>query len=190
VREENTLLKEAYMPNIDLSIIVAMTPERVIGNKGELPWRLPSDLKRFKELTKEVGVVIMGCATYESILHRNAHPLPDRKHIVLTRKRVVSRIDSVCLVGSVEKALVEVVANGGRACVIGGGEIYKLFLPLQQMRAMYITTVYAPGLVGDTYFPPIFGPEANMEWRSSATTAVRRWSSEDEYRTSFGIFRR
>ncbi|MDP2651923.1 MAG: dihydrofolate reductase [bacterium] len=173
--------------SIDLSIIVAMTQERLIGRGGELPWRhLPSDLARFKKITKEIGVVIMGCKTYESILHRNARPLPDRKHIVLTRKRICSYHPMVQLVGSVEKALEAVEANGKRACVIGGGEIYELFLQLRWITRVFVTTVYASMLRGDVYFPDT----TKMEWKSIRSSGIRKWDSNDEYETLFETYER
>lgn len=169
---------------IDLSIVVAMTLERVIGNNGELPWRqLPSDLTRFKLFTMNAGAVIMGRKTYESILARNGKPLPGRRHIVLTRGNIPHAHESVQFVGSPGEACAEVAANGERACVIGGGEIFQLFLAMPQMKKIFITTIKAE-LGGDIYFPKL-----GSWWIRTKHCDVRRWSG-DEYATSFEMYER
>lgn len=71
------------MPNVN--IIVAYNDHRVIGNKGDIPWKIPADMKRFKELTNG-GVVIMGRKTWDS-LPPKFRPLPNRINIVLTRQK-------------------------------------------------------------------------------------------------------
>ena len=176
------------MQQIDLSIIVAMTPNGVIGNEEKLLWRLPSDLVRFKKITMDVGTMVMGRKTYESILARNGKPLPDRKHIVLTRKEhLLSAYASVQLVNSLEEACTEIIASGGRACVIGGEEIYKLFLPIPEVRRIYFTIVHAPKLNGDVYFPAM-DPEAI--WRCASRSVIRKWNLHDEYETSYELHTR
>jgi len=170
--------------DVDLSIIVAMTPNRVIGNAGKLPWiKLPSDLSRFRKITVEAGVVIMGHKTFSSIIARNGKPLPERKHIVLSRNNMFTTRRNVWFVCSLEEAVAEVGAHGGKACVIGGGEIFKLFLPLPQVKIAYITTVYAQ-LLGDTYFPQLSG------WDSVATSAIQKRDERDEYETLWEIWKR
>lgn len=172
-----------------LSMVVAMTEEGVIGNKGKLPWRrLPSDLLRFKQITMETGVVVMGCKTYESILHRNARPLPDRKHIVLTRKRICSYHPMVYLAHSIEEALAKVAEYGGYACVIGGEQIFRLFAPLSQMKKILMTRVYAPELKGDVSFP-VLDPRREGYKRITGV-CIRKWDSRDEYETSFDWYER
>ena len=176
---------------IDLSMIVAMTmPNRIIGNKGKLPWqKLPSDLARFKKITTGTGVMVMGRGTYASILERNGKPLVGRKHIVLTRKtNLYSIYDSVQFVRSLEEACIEIIKNGGQACIIGGGEIYKLFLPLPQVRRLFVTKVYAPNLTGDVYFPEI---TTEMGWKLfSNNSLIERKDPRDEYSTSFELYMR
>lgn len=178
------------MRPIDLSLIVAMTSKRIIGNKGELPWgHLPSDLAHFKKITTEAGIVIMGRITYAAILARNGKPLPGRKHIVLTMLRIPPEHESVKFVGSLEEARKEVADYGGRACVIGGEEIYKLFLPTQDLTKAYVTTVNAPDLVGDAYFPEMTsGP--NAEWRCTERARMCRVHPNDEYETSLSVYER
>ncbi len=169
------------METLDLSLIVAMTEKRVIGYRGDMPWRkLPSDMARFKNITTGVGTVIMGRKTYVSILERLRTPLPGRRNIVLTRQRV-PHTDNVEVVGSIDEACIA-VRHHRRACVIGGGEIYNLFLPL--VTRAHITTVYAE-LAGDTHFP-----ELGSGWRTVQSIRRVRWNMNDEYETSYKEFHR
>jgi dihydrofolate reductase len=126
-----------------ISLIVAMAQNGVIGRDNALPWRLPEDLKRFKEFTLGKPI-LMGRRTFEAI----GRPLPRRANLVLTRDRDW-RSPGVIPVHSVEEALLQT-----RTCdelvVIGGAEIYRLLLPLA--RRIYLTHVHAD-IPGDTYFP-------------------------------------
>jgi len=126
-----------------ISLIVAMAQNGVIGRDNNLPWRLPADLKRFKEFT--VGKpILMGRKTFESI----GHPLPDRLNLVLTRDRAWWA-DGVTGVHSVEEALAK-AAGSEELVAIGGAEIYRLVLPFA--RRIYLTQVHAE-VPGDTIFP-------------------------------------
>ncbi len=109
--------------SLQLTAIVAMTPDRVIGRNGTLPWHLPEDLAFFKKTTSG-HPIIMGRKTYESI----GRPLPKRRNIVLTRDPHWSAA-GVEVIHSPEELgkLPEMI---GRAFIIGGSEIYALFLPL------------------------------------------------------------
>lgn len=134
-----------------------MGKNRELGFGNKLPWHLPDDLKRFKELTRG-HAVIMGRKTFESI----GRPLPERKNIIITRSR--GYVAPNCIVAdSLEKALEE-EANGkggqndSEVFVIGGAEIYKLALP--RADKMYLTFVEAAP-EADTYFPEF----DESEWR-------------------------
>ena len=177
------------MSPISLSLIVAMTQERIIGNKGKLPWkRLPSDLDHFKKVTLEVGTVIMGRATFDSILNRNRKPLSERKHIVLTKQPMTSSYESVRFVHSVKEACEEVAAYSERACIIGGGEIYNLFLSSPYLLKMYTTMVHA-NLPGDVSFP-LIRTGVGTEWACTKMSPVQRWDPRDEHDMSFGEYDR
>lgn len=166
------------MENLDLSLIVAMTTNRVIGRHNELPWRrLPSDLRRFKMITSEVGSVVMGYNTFESIIARNGTPLPDRHNIVVTRNHVLPQHACVEAVASLEAACEAVKKRGGKACVIGGAKIYELFLPL--VRRAHITTVHME-MSGDAHFP-----ELGTGWKVLNDLRPAHHNMNDEYRTSF-----
>jgi dihydrofolate reductase len=171
--------------NLDLSIVVAMTPDRVIGVDNKLPWgRIPSDLRRFKEITLEgEGTVIMGRATHDSIVDRLKGPLPLRHHIVLTRTPRSSGDGRVEYVTSLDGALALAKGRGASACVIGGAQIYELCMPV--VTRLYVTTVHAH-LYGDTHFPVI-----GTEWKLySGKGEVRQWDAADAHETSFNMYGR
>lgn len=134
-----------------LSLIAAIGKNRELGFGNKLPWYLPDDLKRFKEITRGHNV-IMGRKTYESI----GRLLPDRKNIIITRDKSY-RAEGAVLVSSMEKALAE-CADDPESFAIGGGEIFKLALPYA--KKMYLTHVEAE-LPADSFFPEF---DLN-EWR-------------------------
>lgn len=122
-----------------LTALVAITPSGVIGRDGDMPWRLSSDLRRFKQLTMG-GVLIMGRKTYDSI----GRPLPGRETIVITRNQDWSA-PGVSTVSSPAKAI-EIVGRR-RAYVVGGAEIYSQLLP--HCQTLLVTRVLAD-IDGDT----------------------------------------
>lgn len=137
------------MSDRNLTLVVAMTPTGVIGLDGDMPWRLSSDLRRFKKLTMG-GTLLMGRRTYDSI----GRPLPGRKTIVITRNpewsTVLSAEDGelVQQASSPEQALTLLAAHqttGG--FVVGGAQIYDLLLP--HCSDLYLTRVWSE-VVGDT----------------------------------------
>lgn len=134
----------------NLTMLVAMDQERNIGKDNQLPWRLPSDLKWFKEVTQG-GVVIMGRKTFESI----GKPLPDRINIVLSRQPIpTALINQVIWVSNAMRVL-EICEQyltqyADRLFVIGGGDIYQQFLPYT---TKVITTDVQTVVEGDTKFP-------------------------------------
>ena len=130
---------------MSITIIAAMSENRIIGRAGSLPWRLPADLKRFKSLT--VGhTVIMGRKTFESI----GRPLPDRRCIVITRNAEY-RAEGAAVVLSLEDALQQ-VGDDEEAFIIGGGELYRHALPFAHR--LELTIVHAV-IEGDTSFPEL-----------------------------------
>jgi dihydrofolate reductase len=131
---------------VTVSLVVAYAAgNRVIGRDGGLPWRLPSDIKHFRELTTG-GTVVMGRKTYESIPAR-FRPLPERRNLVLSS--TVSALDGAEVFGSLDAAL----ADAGDDCfVIGGGATYAEALP--RAGRVYATEV-AGDVEGDTYFPAL-----------------------------------
>ncbi len=134
-----------------LSLIVAMTPEQVIGANNALPWHLPADLAYFKATTLGCPV-IMGRKTHESI----GRPLPGRQNIVVSRNRRLSAPGCV-VAGSLEEAL-DMAESARELFVIGGAALYETALP--HADRLYLTEVCA-AIPGDTHFPPI----TPSEWR-------------------------
>jgi dihydrofolate reductase len=136
---------------IMISIIVAMSRNRVIGKDNQLVWHLPADLRHFKETTMG-RPVIMGRKTFESM----GKSLPGRTNVVVTRQEGFKAKD--CIVApSVGQAL-EMVSGEPEIFIAGGGEIYSQSLPLTER--MYITVIDNE-FVGDTFFPEF--PE--KEWK-------------------------
>lgn len=132
-----------------ISLVVAIAENGVIGREGGLPWRLSTDMKRFKALTMGKPI-IMGRKTWESFPRR---PLPGRRNIVITRDAAY-RAEGAEVTGSLDEALALAGAGGeaGEICVIGGGEIYRQALPIADR--LHVTHVKA-GIDGDTFFPEI-----------------------------------
>jgi dihydrofolate reductase len=105
-----------------ITLVVAVADSGVIGRNNALPWHLPEDLKRFKRLTLGKPVV-MGRKTHESI----GKPLPGRQNIVLTRETNYQR-DGVTVVHDAEAA-VRAAGDAAEIMIIGGADLFRLFLP-------------------------------------------------------------
>ena len=129
-----------------ISLIVAAAENGVIGKDNQLLWRLPDDLKRFKQLT--LGhPIIMGRKTYDSI----GKPLPGRTSIVVTRSSNYKR-EEILVVDSLEKAVDMAREQAAEeAFVIGGGEIYREALAKELVDKIYLTRVQTQ-IEGDTFF--------------------------------------
>jgi dihydrofolate reductase len=131
-----------------ISMIAAMSSNRVIGKNNDLPWHLPDDFKFFKTQTKGHHV-IMGRKNFES-LPKNFRPLPQRTNLVLTRSRTFSA-NGVLVVQNIEDALEIARENNEKeAFIIGGGQVYQL--GLAHADCIYLTEIDAE-IKGDTYFP-------------------------------------
>ncbi|MEM6723347.1 MAG: dihydrofolate reductase [Bacteroidota bacterium] len=139
-----------------ISIIVAQTENRVIGKNNDIPWYLPADLKYFKKVTTGHHI-IMGRKCYESI----GRPLPKRTNVILTR-RIDFHAEGCVVTHSLDEALDIARQNGeAEAFIIGGGEIYKLAMPLVDQ--IYLTQVHTE-LEGDIYFPELDPEKWQLEW--------------------------
>jgi len=128
-----------------ISLITAVSANGVIGRGGDLPWHLSDDLKRFKQLTLGKPIV-MGRKTFESI----GRALPGRQNIVLTQQSEFVA-DGCDVVSSVDAAIA-MAGDADEVMVIGGGEIYELFLPLAER--IYMTRVHMD-TDGDARFPEL-----------------------------------
>ncbi len=132
------------MSTNQLSAVVAVSQNGVIGRNNTLPWRLRSDLQRFKRLTMG-HALIMGRKTFESI----GKPLPGRQTIVLSRQKNWG-FPGVCIVDSIKEALANII-EGKIGFVVGGAEIYRLTMP--SIKNLYVTTVLAD-IPGDAILEP------------------------------------
>lgn len=139
----------------EIVLVVARAENGVIGRDGALPWRIPADLRRFKMLTQGMPM-IMGRKTFDSL----PGLLPGRRHIVLTRDPEWQE-DGAEVAATVEQALAR--ANAPHVAVIGGAEIYRLFL--DRADRVELTEVHADP-AGDTRlegFDPVAWQEVGRE---------------------------
>jgi dihydrofolate reductase len=133
-----------------ISLIAALTKNRVIGKNNDLPWYLPDDMKFFMQTTKGHHT-IMGRKNYESIPEK-FRPLPNRTNIVITHQPSF-KAPGCIVVNSIERGLDISRNNGERETfVIGGAEIYRLGMPYA--KRLYLTEIDAV-IEGDTFFPDV-----------------------------------
>ena len=158
-----------------ISIIVAASTNNAIGIRGELPWRLSSDLQHFNATTMGKPIV-MGRKTWDSI----GRPLPGRQNIVITRQAgfVAEGCD---VVASLAEAA-EAAGDENEIMVIGGSEIYSLALPMADR--LYLTRVHA-AVDGDAFFPEIDA----TEWRL-IDDEHHEADERNEHPYSFRVFER
>lgn len=144
-----------------ITIIAAVAKNAVIGKEGGLPWRLPDDLRHFRELT-EGKTVLMGRTTFESIVDRLGHPLPNRRNVVLTHDETFS-YPGVEVIHDPDEVLRNENGLPVEIYVIGGATLYAAMLPIAGR--MYMTEIDAD-IDGDTYFPNF----DKSEWREISRT--------------------
>lgn len=128
-----------------ISIIVAVAENRVIGNGPDIPWDLPDDRRRFREITWG-RPVIMGRRTFETL----TGPLPGRMNIVLTRDSGYRR-DGCLVVHDPEEAL-RLAGDADEVFICGGGDVYREFLP--RADRIYLTIIHKD-YEGDVLFPEV-----------------------------------
>lgn len=169
------------MPAVKQVIVVAVSRNGIIGRDGDMPWRLSTDLRRFKALTLGKPVV-MGRKTFQSI----GKPLPGRANVVVTRDRGFAA-EKVTVATSFENALslatTLAVAEGlDEICIIGGGEIYRQAMATADV--LHVTHVETE-VDGDTSFPEI-DPAV---WQSEMEVLVPV-GEKDSFATRFVTYRR
>ena len=130
-----------------LSLIVAISENYAIGKAGDLLCHLPNDLKLFKELTTG-ATVVMGKKTFFSLPRR---PLPNRRNIVLTRDESF-QYENTKVAHSIDH-LLSILSADEKVFIIGGGEVYKQFMPL--VDELQITHIHHTWEDADTFFPEI-----------------------------------
>jgi dihydrofolate reductase len=169
-----------------VSLIVAETQNRVIGQGNRIPWRLTRDLARLKRLTKD-QVVILGRKTYDSMdgyYTASGRELPGRKYLVVTRdQNFKPERPNAQAVYSLEQAL-EFAENlqAGEVFVLGGASMYEGALPLADR--IYMTRVMED-IEGDTFFPEL----KESEWRI-VEREVHAADERNEYPFEFLVYER
>jgi dihydrofolate reductase len=138
-----------------ITMVVARAQNGVIGRAGRLPWHIPADLKRFKRLTMGT-VLVMGRRTFDSL----PGILPGRRHIILTRNRDRCAPGVDCAY-SVDDALAH--ARGEPVSVIGGSDVFALFLPLTDRIEL---TEVLEDIEGDISWPD---PRHSGHWRETSS---------------------
>ena len=129
-----------------ISLIAAMASNRVIGNKGDIPWKIPGEQKMFKKIT--LGhTVVMGRKTYESL----EGPLPGRTNIVVTRQ-IDYKAPGCVIVHDLDGAITSCAASENEVFICGGGQLYRE--SLAGADRIYLTVI-PKEINGDTYFPEL-----------------------------------
>lgn len=154
-----------------ISIVVAMDQNGVIGKGNLLPWRLPDDMRWFKQITMGKPVV-MGRKTYESIPAK-FRPLPGRHTIVLSRNPDFAAVGATAVTSPT--AAIKAAGSVPEILIGGGSQIYTVFLP--QVTRIYLTHVHAE-LNGDAYFPEI-------DWSSWVEVYHQNHRKDDRHAYSF-----
>jgi dihydrofolate reductase len=168
---------------IPVAIYVAVSNNGVIGRDGDMPWKLSTDLKRFKAMTLGKPVVL-GRKTLDSF---GGRPLPGRPHVIVTRNAAL-KVDGIETVSSLQDGLKranEIASQAGAAeiAVIGGGEIYRQAIDLADI--LYVTHVETEITDGGTFFPAI-DPDVFEKGEELFVPA----GEKDTYPTRFVTYRR
>jgi len=166
--------KTETMKNI--SIIVAIASNYAIGKDNDLLWHISNDLKHFKNLTKE-HYIVMGKRTYYSLPIR---PLPNRTSLIIT-DIANEEIDNCIMAYSIDDAISK-MDNTKENFIIGGGSIYKQFMPLANK--LYITRVHKD-YDADTFFPEISLDEWELQSEKHITN-----DPQNDFTYTFEIYNR
>ena len=161
-----------------ISLIAALDRNYAIGRAGAMPWHLPDDLKRFKQLTLGKPV-LMGRKTAEAI----GRPLPGRRNLVLTLGRLPPfAAENVVVVRSIDEAVA--IAGASELMVIGGGEVYRQTIDLADR--LYLTEIDATIGDADAFFPAF---DRAGTWRETRREVHPR-DARHEYGFSFVDYER
>lgn len=161
-------------PQKTISMIVAASENDVIGNDGDMPWRLSRDLVRFKKLTMG-HTIIMGRKTYDSI----GRLLPGRTTVIVTRQKELA-IEGAVVVNSIEAAFS--ATDDKCPFIVGGAEIYRLAMP--RVDEIHLTRVHGV-IEGDTVLPEI-------NWENWQQISQQRYEADEKnsHAISFLHFRK
>lgn len=171
------------MARVPLAIVVAVSRNGVIGRDGDMPWKLSTDLKRFKAMTLGKPMIV-GRKTLDSY---GGKPLPGRPHVVVTRD-MTRQIEGVQIAGSLGEAIDKAQAialdiGADEIGILGGGQIYRQAIDVADV--LYITHVEADIPDGDTVFPDI-----DSEIFEKVSEEAVPAGEKDNYPTRFAVYRR
>ncbi len=171
------------MARVPLAIVVAVSRNGVIGRDGDMPWKLSTDLKRFKAMTLGKPMIV-GRKTLDSY---GGKPLPGRPHVVVTRD-MTRQIEGVQIAGSLQEAIDKAQAialdtGADEIGILGGGQIYRQAIDVADV--LYITHVEADIPDGDTVFPDI-----DSEIFEKVSEEAVPAGEKDNYPTRFAVYRR
>jgi dihydrofolate reductase len=158
---------------MNISIVASIGKNNELGINNKLLWHLSDDLKNFKEITTG-HTIVMGEKTYESI----GKPLPNRRNIIITRIKDYEKAG--CEVAHSPEDVLKLTENDNEIFIIGGGQIYKLFLPIANK--LYLTEVDT-SLEADTFFPK-FNQD---DWNLVSSTHHPK-DERNEYSFSFNVY--
>lgn len=159
-----------------ISFLWAEDSNGLIGKNNDLPWRLPADLKYFKETTMG-NPIVMGRKTFESI----GKPLPGRKNIILTRDESYRAADCLVFYGK-EPLLQWIEQQNTEVFITGGAEIFQLFLA--EVNRLYVTKIFHT-FEGDAYFPKLDW----SKWQLASSQAGLK-NEKNPYDYEFQIYER
>ena len=159
----------------EITLIAAASENNALGKDNQLIWHISEDLKRFKNLTQG-HAIIMGRKTFESM----PKALPRRKNIILTRNKNYKAIDA-WVANSLEEAL-ELTAGDSQPFVIGGGEIYQLFI--KRASKIELTRVHH-SFEADAFFPEIDTREWKLIFEEKKLSTI-----EQPYKYSYLTYKR
>ena len=129
-----------------ITLVAAIASNNVIGKENSLPWSIPEDLKRFKQMTSG-HTILMGRKTFDSI----GRPLPNRQNIVMTKDKNFEQ-EGIKVINDFDEALELIKESNEDVFVIGGSKIYELFEPVANSLAI---TRILKDFEGDAFFPDI-----------------------------------
>jgi dihydrofolate reductase len=129
-----------------ITLVAAIASNNVIGKENSLPWNIPEDLKRFKQMTSG-HTILMGRKTFDSI----GRPLPNRQNIVMTKDENFEK-EGIKVINDFDEALELIKKSNEDVFIIGGSKIYELFEPVANSLAI---TRILKDFEGDAFFPDI-----------------------------------
>ncbi len=177
---EDLIHRHSYSPAMCISFVVAVDESDAIGQGGSLPWRVRSDLQRFKRLTTGHHI-LMGRKTWESI----GKALPGRVNVVVSGQQAYTAPDCVVVASPQEGVSLARLAGETELFVIGGARLFAALLP--QAERIYLSRIHTRAPLADTFFPLDFLAPPGWERISQEQVAPQKG---DEYGHTFEVWHR